>query len=314
MRLKVLISAPYMIPVMDRFGPMLNDEGIDYIIAEVNERLEEDQLLSYIGEIDGVICGDDRFTPKVLQNAPKLRVISKWGTGIDSIDQEACAKLGIRICRTTNAFSEPVADSVYGYILSFARRLPWMDRAMKSGEWKKIPGRALNESVLGIIGVGDCGKAVARRAKGFGLTLLGNDLLEMPEDFVAETGIEMVEKDEVFKRADFISVNTDLNPTSFHLISTDQLARMQPNAILINAARGPLVDEPALVAALQNKQIAGVALDVFEDEPLPENSPLKSMDNVMLAPHNANSSPMAWENVHQSTFRNLLQGLKEVER
>jgi D-3-phosphoglycerate dehydrogenase len=299
-----------MIPVIDRFRPLLAGYGIDLIIAPVAERLNEDDLLAYAGQFDGTLCGDDRYTPAVLEAcAPRLKVISKWGTGIDSIDQPACARLGIMIGRTPNAFTLPVADTVFGYMLAFARRQPWMDRAMKTGIWDKIPGRTLAECTLGVVGVGNCGKAVIRRARAFGMTVLGNDIVEVAPDFVRENAVEMTALDDLLQRADFVSLHTDLNPTSYHLMNARTLSRMQAHAVLINTARGPVVEEPALIQALQDKTIAGAALDVYEVEPLPLDNPLLQMDNVMLAPHNANSSPMAWERVHRNTVRNLLVGL-----
>ena len=306
----ILLSAPYMLPFLDRFLPVLQHYGLEVITPTVNERLEEADLLAYAGQFDGVICGDDRFTERVLQACtPRLKVISKWGTGTDSIDHAACARLGVQIKNTPNAFTLPVADSVMGYILAFARKQPWMDRAIKSGEWKKIPGHSLSESTLGVIGVGNIGKAVLRRASAFGMTLLGNDILPIPTDFLSEYKVQSVSLNELAQRSDFISVNADLNPTSQHLVNEALLSQMKPGAVLINTARGPIVDEKALVKALLEKQIAGAALDVFEDEPIPLNSPLLKMDNVMLAPHNSNSSPAAWENVHWNTIRNLLIGL-----
>lgn len=306
----VLLTAPYMLPFLERFLPVLTYYGIEVISPEVNERLEADELLKYAGKFDGAICGDDRYTRQVLQAcAPRLKVISKWGTGTDSIDRAACGELGIQLRNTPNAFTLPVADSVMGYILSFARRLPWMDHAIKSGEWKKIPGRSLSECTLGVIGVGNVGKAVLRRARGFGMTLLGNDIIPIPRDFLLENNTRMVTLEELVKTADFISVNCDLNPTSFHLINKNILSLVKPEAVLINTARGPVVDEPALVEALLEKRIAGAALDVFEQEPIPAQSPLLKMDNVLMAPHNSNSSPAAWENVHWNTIRNLLLGL-----
>lgn len=306
----VLLTAPYMLPFLERFLPVLTYYGIEVISPEVNERLEADELLNYAGKFDGAICGDDRYTRQVLQAcAPRLKVISKWGTGTDSIDRAACAEFGIQLRNTPNAFTLPVADSVMGYMLSFARRLPWMDRAIKSGEWKKIPGRSLSECTLGVIGVGNVGKAVLRRARGFGMTLLGNDIIPIPRDFLLENNTRMVTLEELVKTADFISVNCDLNPTSFHLINKNILSLVKPEAVLINTARGPVVDEPALVEALLEKRIAGAALDVFEQEPIPAQSPLLKMDNVLMAPHNSNSSPAAWENVHWNTIRNLLLGL-----
>lgn len=306
----VLLTAPYMLPFIDRFRPVLTHYRLEVISPRVNERLEEDKLLIYAGQFDGTICGDDRYTRKVLEAcSPRLKVISKWGTGTDSIDHAACADLGIQIRNTPNAFTLPVADSVLGYMLAFARRLPWMDRAIKSGEWKKIPGRSLSECTLGVIGVGNVGKAVLRRARGFGMTLLGNDIIPIPRDFLLENNVRSVSLQELVSSADFVSVNCDLNPTSLHLVNKKVLDMMKPDAVLINTARGPIVDEVALVNALQSGQIAGAAMDVFEEEPIPASSPLLKMDNVLLAPHNSNSSPAAWENVHWNTIRNLLIGL-----
>ena len=306
----VLFSAPYMLPSVERFRPVFDHYGLSLIIPEVHERLEEPELLAHAGEFDGAICGDDRYTERVLEAcAPRLKVISKWGTGIDSIDSEACARLGIRVGRTPDAFTPAVADTVMGYILAFARRQPWMDSAMKRGEWNKIPGRALHECVLGIVGVGAIGKTLARRARAFGMTVLGNDIVEIDRAFIDETGIQMLDLDTLLQKADFVSVNCDLNPGSFHLVNARTLGLMRPDAILINSARGPIVDEAALAAALGTGQIGGAALDVFEVEPLPLDSPLLRMDNVLLAPHNANSSPAAWERVHWNTIRNLLEGL-----
>lgn len=306
----VLLSAPYMLPTIDRFRPVFDHFGIQLILPEVHERLEEEEIMPYAGQFDGAICGDDRYTARVLEAClPRLKVISKWGTGIDSLDQEAAARLGIEIRRTPNAFTLPVADTVLGYILAFARRQPWMDRAVKAGEWNKILGRSLCECTLGVIGVGNCGKAVLRRARAFGMKLLGNDIIEIAPDFILENGLEMTSLEDLLSRADFVSVNCDLNPTSYHLINQETLALMRPQAVLINTARGPIVHEAALVRALQSRRIAGAALDVFEKEPLPLDSPLLQMEQVMLAPHNANSSPAAWERVHWNTIRNLLDGL-----
>lgn len=306
----VLLSAPYMIPTVERFRAVLAHYGIDLLVPDVRERMEEADLLALAGQFDGAICGDDRFTERVQQAClPRLKVISKWGTGVDSIDREAAARLGIQVRNTPNAFTLPVSDSVMGYILAFARRQPWMDREMKAGKWEKIPGFSLSEATLGVIGVGNVGKAVLRRARTFGMRLLGNDIQPIAPDFVLENGVEMTTLEDLLQRANFVSLNADLNPTSYHIINERTLALMRPNAVLINTARGPLVDEAALIAALEAGRIGGAALDVFEVEPLPLTSPLLRMDNVMLAPHNSNSSPAAWERVHLSTIRNLLEGL-----
>lgn len=306
----ILITAPYMIPLMERFGPILKKYDMDLIVPEVDERFSEEEILKFAGQFDGTICGDDQYTSRVIEAcAPRLKIISKWGTGIDSIDQDAAAKFGVKVGNTPNAFTVPVSESVLGYMLAFARQLPWLDAAMKAGQWHKFPGKSLSECTLGVVGVGNVGKAVLRRARQFGMKLLGNDIIEIAPEFLLENGVEMTDLQDLASRADFISINCTLNPTSFHLIDEEILAYCKPGSVLINVARGPIIEEPALIKALESKRIRGAALDVFEVEPLPQNSPLMKMKNVMLAPHNSNSSPFFWERVHWNTIRNLLLGL-----
>ncbi len=299
-----------MIPVLERYRSLFEQYNLELIVPVVQERMEEEDLLRYAGEFDGTVCGDDRYTARVLEAcAPRLKVISKWGTGVDSIDAAACARLGVKLCRTPNAFTAAVADTVLGYMLAFARRQPWMDREMKSGKWAKLPGRTLAECTLGVVGVGTIGKAVTRRAQAFGMRILGNDIIPIDSAFLGETGIEMTSLDALLAQSDFISLNCDLNPTSYHLMGVHQLSRVKPGAVLINTARGPIVDGAALADALESKHLAGAALDVYEQEPLSADSPLLKMDNVLLAPHNAYSSPAEWERVHANTIRNLMSGL-----
>jgi D-3-phosphoglycerate dehydrogenase len=307
MKYTVLFTAPYMIPFVDRFKPVFDQYNIDLIVPDVHERMEESDLLNYAGQFDGALCGDDRYTARVVEACrPRLRVISKWGTGVDSIDAEACSRYGINSCCSRTRYP-PVADQFW---VTFwrCRRQPWMDRKWQ-GRWEKILGKALSESTLGVIGVGNIGKAVTRRARSFGMKVYGTDIIDIDHVFVTESGIEMTSLEFLLSNSDFVSINCDLNLTSHHLINRDTLALMKQNAILINTARGPIVEEKALIEALQARRLAGAALDVFEHEPLPIESPLMKMDNVMLAPHNSNSSPAAWERVHWNTIKNLLDGL-----
>lgn len=306
----ILFTAPYMIPFLDKFRPVFERYNLELVTPPVEERLEKAQILEFAGNFDGTICGDDHYSADVLEAcAPRLKVISKWGTGIDSIDLKSAEELGVRVFRTPNAFSSPVADTVMGYILAFARRQPWMDQNMKTGIWEKLPGRSLSECSLGVIGVGNIGKAVLKRAHAFQMELLGNDIVQIEPEFIEQVGVEMTSLNDLLARADFISLNCDLNPTSHRLINQNTLSQIKSSGILINTARGQVVEESALIAALQEGTIGGAALDVYEEEPLPKDSPLLGMENVMLAPHNSNSSPTAWENVHWNSIRNLLEGL-----
>ncbi|MEI8131945.1 MAG: phosphoglycerate dehydrogenase [Leptolinea sp.] len=306
----ILLSAPYMMPAIDRFTGILQRYGCDSIVPEVHERLSEEEILQYAGQFDGVICGDDYFSAMVMDAClPRLKTISKWGTGIDSLDKAYGAKVGIPVRNTLNAFTLPVSDTVLGLMLCFARGIPWMDRDVKKGLWSKYLGKSLSECTLGVVGVGNIGKAVIRRAGRFGMKILGNDIIPIDPDFIVENEIEMTTLQDLLGRADFISINCDLNSTSFHLINHETVKWIKPGAVLINTARGPLVEESALIDGLQSGRLSGAGFDVFETEPLPKDSPLLQFENVLLSAHNSNASPAAWERVHRNTIHNLLSDL-----
>jgi D-3-phosphoglycerate dehydrogenase len=309
MRWRVLVSAPYAMSRLEWYRERLEAGDCEMVVANVRERLDEDELLRIVGDIDGMICGDDRVTDRVLAAAPRLKVISKWGTGIDSIDQAAAARRRVAVRNTPNAFSEAVGDTALGYMLLFARQLQTMTDDIRGGRWEKPQLISLCEWTLGVIGVGNCGKALVRRAVACGMRVLGHDVVEMPAEFLAASGLQMVPLDELLRRTDVVSIHTTLNPSSLHLLNDRTLALMKPTAYVINTSRGPVVEEAALVRALEAGRLAGAALDVFEVEPLPATSRLRQLPNCYLGPHNANSSPLAAERVHENTLRNLFAEL-----
>lgn len=306
----VLVSAPYLQREFEAYRDRFGQEGLNPILPTVHERLDEQELLAVIDDIDGIICGDDRITPRVLDQAARLKVIVKWGTGIDSIDVEYARQKGIPVRNTPNAFTGPVSDSVLAYLLAFSRNIVEADRIMKSGNWDKAPATTLAEQCVGIIGVGNIGRMVARKLKPFGPRVLGHDIAEIPFDVCSSLGIEMVSLDTLLEQADLVTVNCSLNPTSRHLINHARLARMKRTAVLVNTARGPIVSEADLVSALERGVIAGAALDVFEDEPLPLSSPLRWMSNVLLSSHATNASPRAWQAVHENSIAMLCKDLE----
>jgi len=309
-RFKVLISAPYLVKDIELFRDELAVNGVDIDVRAVNERLEESELLDIIAQYDGVVCGDDRFTPQVYDRADNLKVVVKWGTGIDSLNREYALSKNIPILNTPDAFTEPVSDSVMAFILSFARQIATSDRLMKDGHWQKCAGFCLNELTLGIIGVGRIGSAVAKKANVFGMKILGCDIKDIDPEVVKVSNIEMVTKDELLQRSDYLTLNCDLNPTSFHLIGEDDFNIMKKSAVIINTARGPIIDEQSLIHALQSRKISGAGLDVFEQEPLSPDSPLRKMDNCLLSSHNVNTSPKYWSRVHRNSIDLLYQGLR----
>jgi len=312
MPIKTLITAPAMLADLDTLGDDFAAAGIDAVAATgVEERLSEPQLLPQVGDIEATICGDDAWSAAVLDAAPKLKVIAKWGTGVDSIDRAAAAARGIAVINVPDAFVVPVAESALQMMLAFARSQPWQTRAMRQSGWAaaKLAGTTLGESTIGIIGVGRIGQRVATLCHAFGATLLGNDPVTPPDGFLQRTRLRMAPLDELLAASDFVTLHCDLNDTSRGLIDAAALGRMKPTAVLVNAARGPVVDEPALIAALRAGKIAGAGLDVFVDEPITPAHPLCQMGHVLLSPHNTNSSPAAYRRVHLKTMANVREGL-----
>lgn len=313
-RFHVLITAPRAQPVIDRYERELAEASCDISVSIPLERFEEQEILPLVANADGIICGDDRITDRVLSSAPRLRVISKWGTGIDSIDLAAAKRRGIAVCNSPGAFADPVADSVFGYLLLFARQLDRMAGDMRAGLWQRLPLLSLSELTLGIVGLGDIGMAVARRAAAFNMSVLGCVGEGDAATRVDQHGIRQVPLERLLTESDVVTLHADLRAGNRHLIDARRLALMKPSAVLVNTARGALVDERALIRRLEEGQLGGAALDVFEEEPLPSGSPLRRLGNVYLAPHNANASAAAAEKVHKNTIRNLLDVLCRESR
>ena len=306
---KVLITAPYMLREREKVEKLFSGFSLDLSWADVKERLEENELLSIIGKYDGIICGDDRFTQSVIDAATRLRVIVKWGTGNDSIDKEYANNRNISVYNTPDAFTAPVADTTLGMILYFSRGLKQNDDVVKMGGWDKPQGYALSEKKIGIIGLGNIGTSVAKRLCAFEATIFANDIVEKDPSIIEKYCIQMVSKEEIYEQCDFITLHCDLNESSHHLLNGKIFAKMKNTAYIINTARGPIIEENDLIDALREGIIAGVGLDVFENEPLPVDSPLRKMSNTILSSHNSNSSPVHWQNVHENSIKMLLKGL-----
>jgi len=306
---KILLSAPYMLMEVDKFRDFFKEHNLDVTVVDVVERMSEQELLEMVADYDGAICGDDPYTRAVLSKAKKLKVISKWGTGINTIDLDAAEEIGIKICNTPNAFSHPVSDTALAFMLDFARNVSANMENIKNGIWQKTRCFTLGEKTLGIIGIGNIGTQVARRANAFGMKILGNDIKPIQPIILEQYNIEMVEKSQIYERADFITIHCDLNEESYHLLNSDTFAQMKRKPYIINTARGGHIEHNAMIHALETGVISGVGLDVFENEPIPVNDKLLTFDNVLLAPHNSNSSPKYWDLVHKNTLRNLIENL-----
>ena len=305
MKKKIAITAPYLQLEWEKFKHLLVDYEI--VIPPVFERFEEADMLRILTpDIYGIICGDDRITEKVIENASNLKVIVKWGTGIDSINKKFATSKGIPVRNTPDAFITPVTESTIGLMLSIVRRIDENNRKMHEGKWEKIRAFTLFELTIGIIGYGQIGSAVAGKLKTFTDNVIWHDI--KTDDELNPEGKfsgKRVTLSELLHRSDIITVHCDLNPTSRHLISEENILQMKDGVILINTARGPVVYESDIEKYLRTGKIGFAGLDVFEKEPLPEDSFLRSCDRCILLSHNTNSSPLHWERVHLNSIKML---------
>ncbi len=241
-----------------------------------------------IAGYDAVISLSVRYPAETLARAERLAVIARWGVGYDTIDIPAATEHGVLVCITPPAVRRPVAEGIMALLLAITKRIPAKDRIVRTGRWEQIPqtmGVALAGRTLGSVGVGNIGADFLRLVKPFDLgRTLAVDPYVSPEQ-AAALGVELVDLDTLLAESDFVCINCPLTTETFHMIGEAQLRRMKPTAFLINTARGPIIDQAAIIRALREGWIAGAALDVFEEEPLPLPNPLAVMDNVILTPH-----------------------------
>jgi D-3-phosphoglycerate dehydrogenase len=252
-----------------------------------------------IGDYDGLIVRSaTKVTAELIERAPNLKVIGRAGVGVDTIDVDAATERGIAVLTAPAGNTISAAELTLALTLALARRVPAADRSMKAGQWdrKSFSGTELYGKTLGLVGAGRIGGEVAKRARAFGMQVVAFDPFLIAERALT-LGIERVELEELLRRADVVSLHVPLTDATAGLLGDRELALMKPTAVIINAARGGVVSEAALVRALQAKQIGGAALDVFEQEPLPADHPLRSLDNVILTPHLGASTAEAQQNV-----------------
>jgi len=276
-------------------APLVDDDRFELV-----ERfgLKGQELADALGAADGVIVRSaTRITRKALENVKRLRVIGRAGVGVDNIDVDAATERGIAVLNAPSGNTISAAELVFAMLLAFVRRVPEADRSMKAGEWnRKLGGTELYGKTLGLVGAGRIGSAVAQRARAFGMRVLAYDPF-LSAERARSLEIELAPLDDVLRGADIVTLHAPLTDATRGLLSATKLALMKPGAVLINAARGGLVDEDALYACLTNGQLAGAALDVYASEPLPAEHRLRTLPNVVLTPHLGASTLEAQENV-----------------
>lgn len=280
-------------------------ERAGFVVESAAGPLQEEELIRLLHGADALLVGTDQVSRKVLEQSDSLRMICKYGVGIDNIDKEAASALGIVVDNTPGVNTEAVADYTFGLLLSLARQIPESHADLLQGKWKKRVGIEVWGKTLGILGLGAIGKAVARRAKGFDMRIAAFDLYPDYE-FAAEYGIKITDFSTLIQTADIVTIHLALTDDTYHLIGSQELAAMKPEALVINTSRGGIVDESALSDALASGRIAGAALDVFQNEPLLD-SPLTTVDRLLLTPHNASASIEAIRRMTEQSTERILR-------
>ena len=310
---KVAITCIQLLRDLAGHRTPLDDRGLEVVTPEIpGQHLEGDDLLRAMDGCIGVVAGDDKFTAQVLERLPELRVISKWGIGIDGIDLAAAARLGIVVRNTPGMFDDEVADVSMAYTVALCRQLVFIDRGVRAGGWPKPAGRSLRGLTMGIVGLGGIGRAVGRRATAAGMSVIGFDPAEQSRALASSDGILPCDLGEVWNNSDVISINCPLTADTHHLVNASSIASMRDGVFIVNTGRGPVVDTDALVEGLRSGRVAGCALDVFETEPLPVTHELNSFDNVILGSHNASNTLDASARVHGVAIGNLLEELDRL--
>lgn len=283
--MKLLITSPaFCTPLLREMIDYAKSLADEVVVNPYGRTMKFEEVKELWDGVDGIIAGVEVYSKEILSIAPKsLKVISRYGVGYEAIDVNTAKDLGIKVTNTPGVNADAVADLTFGLMLSIARKIPQYDANVRAGKWGRYAGCGLNGKTLGIIGMGAIGKKVAKRGLGFDMNILAYDPY-FDEEYASKNGIGKSTIDEILEKSDFVTLHMPVTNETKKLINEDSLKKMKKTAYLINAARGPLIDEAALYNALKNKQIAGAALDVFETEPLYE-SPLFALDNIVVQPH-----------------------------
>ncbi|UXA04225.1 phosphoglycerate dehydrogenase [Mycobacterium sp. SMC-2] len=284
----ILVTCRQMQVELPRHRERIEKLGYEVVAPELDGRQQftAAELLEYRDRLVGIIAGDDQLDREFFNRATRLKTVIRWGIGMDSVDHEAAREHGVTVRNTPGVFGHEVADSAFGYILNLVRGYIEVDAAVRRGEWPKLEGLTLAGSRLGVVGFGAIGREIAKRGRGFDMDVIAYD----PFVDSAPTGVSIVDLDKLLATSRFIILACPLTPQTFHLIDAQRLVLVRPDAYLVNVARGPVVSERDLIDALKNGRLAGAGLDVFEVEPLPLDSELRRLPNVVLGAHNGSNT------------------------
>ncbi|MGM0695023.1 MAG: phosphoglycerate dehydrogenase [Pseudomonadota bacterium] len=306
----VLVTCPPMLGMFEEFVAPAKELGLNLISAHTTQVLSEQELMEQLPSYDGWIIGDDPATRRVFQAAKEggMQAAVKWGVGVDNVDFSACHDLGISIDNTPQMFGGEVADMAIAYITGLARQTYRIDREIRQeGAWPKPAGMSLAGKTIAIVGYGDIGYQTAKRLMGFDVNVIAYD-----PGVEGNRGLDYVTRKawpEGLEQADMLVMTCALNEHTRHILNADTLRAMKPGSCVINVARGPLIDEQALMVSLENGHTHAAALDVFEVEPLPADSPLRAMPQCVFGSHNGSNTKEAVKRASHETLNKLAEFL-----
>ncbi|XSG82640.1 MAG: phosphoglycerate dehydrogenase [Methyloligella sp. ZOD6] len=313
---RALLSCLHLQRNFGDFRHIYDEAGVEPVLPEVaGQQLAAEDMRQHIVGMDCVIAGDDEIDASVLEAGKEsgLKAVIKWGIGTDSIDKETAKALGIPVFNTPGVFANEVADLALSLFLNLTRGTHLMHNSIAEGGWRKIEGRSLTGLTAGVLGLGSIGLAIADRTRAFGMHPIGTDVRQLSDAELGRHAIEQLPLSEVLARADALFVACNLTAENRHLVGREAFAKMRPGALVVNVARGPLIDEAALADALQSGHIGGAGLDVFEAEPLPAESPLRKFENCVFSTHNGSNTREAVARINQMTTEILLDVLGLAE-
>lgn len=291
---------------------LLQQHGVEVLQNPTGGIMTQEQMKQHIAGCQGVIIGVDPLGADVLAAAPDLKVVSKYGVGVDNIDLNYCKAHGIQVTRTVGANSQAVADYAFALMLGLSRKIIDIDHRCRKGDWSKVTTLDVAGARLGLLGLGAIGKQMVQRAKGFGMEVWAYDIF-WDEGYAAANGICKAVVNDICRECDIISLHLPLTPETKHIIGKEQIALMKPTAALINTARGGLIDDDALLQALQVGRIAGAGLDAFAQEP-PENPAWFNLNNVIIGSHCAASTVGASNQMSLMAAENLLHAMQLIRK
>ena len=310
---RVAVTCTHLIRDIEDYRDAFADAGLEVFLPEIpGQELRGQELVAAMDGIVGVVAGDDHFSSEVMAQLPELKVISKWGIGLDAIDLDNAAERDITVTNTPGMFGNEVAELGLAYLFALVRDIFAIDAEVRSGGWAKQTSRSMNALTVNVIGLGDIGSTLAEKLLALGVTVTGSDPSPAAAQWAAHTGVTIGDAKQLAGDADAVMICAPLNDATRGLVDDDFVASMKPGSWLINIGRGPIVVGSAVANGIESGHLAGAALDVFEIEPL-EDERLRQLPNLILGAHNGSNTFEACHRTHVQAIKNLVDNLSRSD-